>query len=221
MLITPFVIVSGGASAVYGSDAVSGVVNFVLDKKFTGLKIDTHAGISNYGDSMGYKFALATGTDLFGGRGHLEGSMEYRHRDGINTFDRPYGPSLYAQVGSGSVANPFAYIPNGRRPNSTFGGLVQGCVPACATGSPGVVGVGANQQQFVANGVLGPFNPGIAGARDAAGNVTVGTGNENSGGDGAYSPYGTLQDANRQGTMFTRFSYEVSDSTAFYVLGIA
>jgi len=69
--------------------------------------------------------------------------------------------------------------------------------------------------------VLGPFNPGVAGARDAAGNVTAGTGNENSGGDGAYSPYGTLQDANRQATMFTRFSYDVNDSTLFYVQGIA
>src|SRR5260221_10061874 len=90
MLVSRVDIVTGGASAVYGSDAVTGVVNFVLDKKFTGLKIDTNAGISNYGDSMGYKFALAAGGDLFGGRGHLEGSMEYRHRDGINTFDRPY-----------------------------------------------------------------------------------------------------------------------------------
>ena len=212
MLVSRVDVVTGGASAVYGSDAVSGVVNFILDKKFTGLKIDTHAGISNYGDSMGYKFGLAAGTELFGGRGHIEASMEYRHRDGINTFDRPYGPSLYAQVGSGSVANPFAYIKNGRRPNSTFGGLVQGCVPACPL---------ANQQQFITNGVLGPFNPGVAGAHDAAGNVTTGTGNENSGGDGAYSPYGTLQDANRQGTIFTRFSYDVSDSTHFYVQGIA
>jgi iron complex outermembrane receptor protein len=212
MLVSRVDIVTGGASAVYGSDAVSGVVNFVLNRKFDGLKIDTNAGISNYGDSMGYKFGLAAGTDLFGGRGHIEGSAEYRHRDGINTFSRPYGPSLYAQVGSGSVANPFAYIPNGRRPNSTFGGLVQGCVPACPL---------ANQQQFVSNGVLGPFNPGVAGARDAAGNVTAGTGNENSGGDGAYSPYGTLQDANRQGTLFTRFSYDLDDSTLFYVQGIA
>jgi iron complex outermembrane receptor protein len=212
MLISRVDVVTGGASAVYGSDAVTGVVNFVLNRKFDGLKVDANTGISNYGDSMGYKFALAAGTDLFGGRGHIEGSMEYRHRDGINTFDRPYGPSLYAQVGSGTAANPFAYIPNGRRPNSTFGGLVQGCVPACPL---------ANQQQFISNGVLGAFNPGVAGARDANGNVTAGTTNENSGGDGAYSPYGTLQDANRQGTLFTRFSYDVSDSTLFYVQGIA
>jgi iron complex outermembrane recepter protein len=212
MLVSRIDIVTGGASAVYGSDAVTGVVNFVLDKKFAGLKIDSNAGISNFGDAFSYKFGMAGGSELFGGRGHLEGSVEYRHRDGINQYDRPYGPFNFAQVGSGSAANPFAYIVNGRRPNSTFGGLVQGCSPACPL---------ATGLQFVTNGVLAPFVPGVAGAKDAAGNVTTGTGNENSGGDGAYSPYGTLQDSYRQGSLFTRFSYDVSDTTSFYVQGAA
>src|SRR5882724_10129838 len=57
MLVSRVDVVTGGASAVYGSDAVSGVVNFVLNRKFDGLKIDTDAGISNYADSTGYKFA--------------------------------------------------------------------------------------------------------------------------------------------------------------------
>jgi iron complex outermembrane receptor protein len=197
MLVLRVDIVTGGASAVYGSDAVTGVVNFVLDKKFTGLKIDTNAGISNYGDAASYQFGLVAGSSVFGGRGHIEESVEYRHRDGINVFSRPYGPSLYAEVGSGTAANPFTYIPNGRRPNSTFGGLVNNCVAPCP----------AAGLQFVANGVLGPFDPGQA----------TGTGNENSGGDGAYSPYGTVQDAYRQGAIFTRFSYELNESTSFYV----
>ena len=73
----------------------------------------------------------------------------------------------------------------------------------------------------MANGVLGPFDPGIAGARDAAGNPTPGTGNENSGGDGAYSPYGTAQDAYRQGSLFARFSYDLNETTSFYLQGSA
>ena len=96
MLISRVDIVTGGASAVYGSDAVTGVVNFVLDKKFDGLKTDFNTGISTYADAMSYNFGAAVGSDLFGGRGHFEASVEYRHRDPVNQSARPYGPTLLA-----------------------------------------------------------------------------------------------------------------------------
>ena len=51
MLVQRVDVVTGGASAVYGSDAVTGVVKFVLDKKFTGLKLNVNNGISTYGDA--------------------------------------------------------------------------------------------------------------------------------------------------------------------------
>jgi iron complex outermembrane receptor protein len=214
MLVTRVDIVTGGASAVYGSDAVTGVVNFVLDKKFNGLKIDANAGISNYGDAAGLNIGMAGGTGLFGGRGHFEASLEYRRRDPVNQSARPYGPpsDFGALVGTGSAANPFNTIANGRRPNSSFGGVVQGCVPAC----PAAAGT-----QFAANGVLSPFNPGIPGATNAAGAPTAGTSNLNSGGDGAYSPYGQVFNGYRQGTLFSRFSYDLADNISFYVQGQA
>src|SRR5215471_20278677 len=59
MLISRVDIVTGGASAVYGSDAVTGVVNFVLDKKFDGLKFDGNTGISKYADAMSYNLGIA------------------------------------------------------------------------------------------------------------------------------------------------------------------
>ena len=212
MLVSRVDIVTGGASAVYGSDAVTGVVNFVLDRKFDGLKIDANAGLSTYADAMSYNFGVAVGTDLFGGRGHFEAALEYRHRDPVNQSARPYGPaSTYAaEVGTGTAADPFNSIPNGRRPNSSFGGVVQGCVPACPL---------AQGTQFAANGVLSPFYPGIAGATDANGNATAGTSNLNSGGDGAYSPYGQMFDGYHQATLFGRFSYDLANNVTFYVQG--
>jgi iron complex outermembrane receptor protein len=207
MFVSRVDIVTGGASAVYGSDAVTGVVNYVLDKKFNGLKIDTNAGISSRGDSASYKFAAAAGTELFGGRGHIEGSVEFRHMDGINVVDRPYGRLYTLESGNGTAANPFTLVINGRRPNSSTGGVIQNCTPACNTGSPGVVGVGANGMQFVSNGVLAPFVPG----------QTTGTANQNSGGDGAFDPYSTAKDGYRQAGTFERFSYDISDSTVFYL----
>ncbi|HYS46224.1 MAG TPA: TonB-dependent receptor, partial [Rhizomicrobium sp.] len=212
MLVSRIDIVTGGASAVYGSDAVTGVVNFVLDKKFNGVKADFNTGISNYSDAWSYNLGVAAGTDLFGGRGHFEAALEWRHRDPVNQSARPYGPpaNYGALAGTGTAANPFNTIANGRRPNSAFGGLIQGCVPACPL---------ANQQQFVANGVLGAFYPGVAGATDAKGNPTAGTSNLNSGGDGVYSPYGQMFNGYHQGTLFGRFSYELADNVTFYLQG--
>jgi outer membrane receptor protein involved in Fe transport len=214
MLISRVDIVTGGASAVYGSDAVTGVVNFVLDKKFEGLKFDANSGISTYADAMSYNLGGAVGTDLFGGRGHFEASLEWRYRDPVNQSARPYGPpaTYAALVGTGTAANPYSFVPDGRRPNSSFGGVVQGCVPAC----PLAVGT-----QFAVNGVLSPFYPGIAGGVDATGNPTAGTSNLNSGGDGAYNPYGQVFDGYHQGTLFSRFSYDLTDSILFYIQGQA
>lgn len=221
LLISRVDVVTGGASAVYGSDAVTGVVNFVLDKKFTGFKADINTGISNYSDAWSYNLGAAVGTDLFGGRGHFEAALEWRRRDPVNQSARPYGPpSEYrALAGTGTAANPFNTIANGRRPNSAFGGLIQACVPACNTGSPGVTGIGANGQYFVSNGILAPFNPGVPGATDANGNPTAGTGNLNSGGDGVYSPYGQMFNGYHQGTVFGRFSYDLADNVTFYLQG--
>jgi outer membrane receptor protein involved in Fe transport len=216
MLISRVDVVTGGASAVYGSDAVTGVVNFVLDKKFTGVKADINTGISTYADAMSYNLGAAVGTDLFGGRGHFEASVEWRHRDPVNQSARPYGPTLLAdsagEAGTGTAANPFNRIENARRPNSTFGGLVQVCVPACPL---------ANQMQFNTAGQLVPFYPGVAGATNAAGQTTAGTSNFNSGGDGAYNPYGQVFNGYHQGALFSRFSYDLADNVTFYVQGQA
>ena len=91
MLMSRVDVVTGGASAVYGSDAVAGVVNFILDKNFTGFKYDINAGISKYGDAAAEKIGFAWGTELFGGRGHYEMSMRFFHQDMIPIGARPYG----------------------------------------------------------------------------------------------------------------------------------
>src|SRR6185312_8764860 len=54
-LISRIDVVTGGASAVYGSDALAGVINFVLDKDYTGIKGSVQGGVSTYGDAENYK----------------------------------------------------------------------------------------------------------------------------------------------------------------------
>lgn len=64
-------VVTGGASAVYGSDAVAGVVNFILDDEFQGIKGDVQYGITSRGDARKFDASLTYGTSFGGGRGHL------------------------------------------------------------------------------------------------------------------------------------------------------
>jgi outer membrane receptor protein involved in Fe transport len=84
-------IVTGGASASWGSDAVSGVVNFVLDNRFTGFKANLNAGITTYWDDPTGQISLAAGHDLFGDRGHVVFSADLTYDDGIrHNGDRPW-----------------------------------------------------------------------------------------------------------------------------------
>ena len=82
-LIQRVEVVTGGASAVYGSDAVGGVANFILDKTFTGVKGEVSGGVTSYGDDRNYKLNLAAGFPFAGGRGHVLMSGEVVDKDGV------------------------------------------------------------------------------------------------------------------------------------------
>jgi outer membrane receptor protein involved in Fe transport len=81
-------VVTGGASAAYGSDAVAGVVNFVLDNRFEGIKGNAELGLSTYGDNFTYKGSLSAGTS-FADRGHIVLSGEYVRAEGVPINARP------------------------------------------------------------------------------------------------------------------------------------
>lgn len=90
-LISRVEVVTGGASAAYGSDAVAGVVNFILDKNFTGVRARVQAGISDEGDGGSRQAALSYGASLLGDRIHLIASAEYRATDEIpGAHSRPW-----------------------------------------------------------------------------------------------------------------------------------
>ncbi len=67
---------TGGASAAYGSDAVSGVVNFILDTKLNGFKTNIQGGITEIGDNENFTVSFAGGLPI-GERMHLIGSIDY------------------------------------------------------------------------------------------------------------------------------------------------
>lgn len=111
-LVSRIEVVTGGASAVYGSDAITGVVNFLLDKEFTGVKGSVTGGITSRGDDESYQGSLAAGIPFADGRGHLLLSGETAYQAGIPHNDRPWNRP-YALV-----ANP-AYTPTNGQPQYT------------------------------------------------------------------------------------------------------
>jgi iron complex outermembrane receptor protein len=102
-------VVTGGASAAYGSDALSGVVNFVLDTDFTGFKSEVSGGITTYGDAPNYKINMTYGTPFAGGRGHFLLTGEHVWDDGLIVIDRPWN-----KEGHSYINNPAYTATNGQ-----------------------------------------------------------------------------------------------------------
>jgi outer membrane cobalamin receptor len=96
LMINRAEVVTGGASAQYGSDAVAGVVNILLKKRHEGTKLTMQSGISQYGDAFRFRVGGVTGLTAVDGRVNLVASAEYSHSDGVgNMYSRPWGRMEY------------------------------------------------------------------------------------------------------------------------------
>jgi outer membrane receptor protein involved in Fe transport len=125
-------VVTGGASAAYGSDAVAGVTNFILDTNYEGLKLEGDIGVTERGDGFNYSGAVTGGLKFAGGRGRLIVAGEIAHTDGIFSVDP--GERDWNHTGFVRIQNP-AWPANPTAPrylvrtgvgqaNSTPGGLI-------------------------------------------------------------------------------------------------
>lgn len=85
LLVKRVDVVTGGASASYGSDAVGGVVNFVTDKKFTGFKAHVQGGQTKYDDDRGGSVQAAWGKAFLNDRFHVTASAEFTKENGIES----------------------------------------------------------------------------------------------------------------------------------------
>src|SRR6185503_8613973 len=83
-------IVTGGESAVYGSDAIAGVVNFILKKDFDGFRIRGQGGESKYGDRPVDFVSTTIGRNFADGRGNLALNLEYTHAGELFIRDRAH-----------------------------------------------------------------------------------------------------------------------------------
>lgn len=134
-------LVTGGASAVYGSDAMAGVVNFILKDRFDGMQLDARYGLSGEGDGQTYSVSGTVGAS--GERGHAWLHVNYEERDTVRGNTRDL--SRYSLIDTGN-----GFIRSGTL--SRLGGTLIG-VPT-ANGSGGFT----NVNYALDNGVPRVFN---------------------------------------------------------------
>jgi iron complex outermembrane recepter protein len=82
-LVRSIDVVTGGASAAYGADALGGVTNFIIDREFTGLKASAGTGETEFGDGARWNASIAGGFEI-GERANIIASFEERHIEQID-----------------------------------------------------------------------------------------------------------------------------------------
>ena len=114
-LIESVEIITGGASAVYGSDALAGVVNLKLKRKFDGFQIDGTWGQTRRSDGTQYEAGLTAGTNFASGRGSVVGFAGYADRELITQGDRDFSKYalFYVEPGNGTLGPENAFLPGG------------------------------------------------------------------------------------------------------------
>ncbi len=106
--------ITGGASAVYGSDAIAGVVNIKLKRDFEGFQADLQYGQTSAGDGGQTSLAIAGGLDIDDGRGNLSVALTYDKREGLFASDRDWAAIGYSILNTGVTPSGAATIPDGR-----------------------------------------------------------------------------------------------------------
>jgi iron complex outermembrane recepter protein len=192
-------VVTGGASAAYGSDAVSGVVNFILDTHYTGLKLDVQGGETHLNDDRNYRVSLTAGKAI-GDRLHIVAAADFYHAQAIrNAFSRDWEQSW------GVISNPLfgqpgqpqrVTVPNARSTQYTEGGLI--------TSGP------LAWTQFLPGGATAPFVKGADFTTSAQ-----------SGGDGV-DPlrYNYLTPRSARGSAFTHITFDLTDHAHLFLQGL-
>ncbi len=82
-------VVTGGASSVYGSDAIAGVVNFILKDNYEGVQLRAQGGLSKYGDAGNRYISALAGKNFADGRGNVALNVEYARSDAFFGSNRP------------------------------------------------------------------------------------------------------------------------------------
>lgn len=161
-------VVTGGASAVYGSDAISGAINFILKKDFEGVEASAGYSVTGEDDGQRYNASLSLGANSADDRGNVALTVNYSKREGVTLAQRPLGLLGIVTETGGNYQNFLDGIaptppadPLCRAPDAVAAGGSSTTMPTRTQ----ITGVGTSARQFRSDGSLGAncsvfnFNP--------------------------------------------------------------
>jgi iron complex outermembrane receptor protein len=196
-------VITGGASAVYGSDAMSGVVNFLSESYFDGVRADIQYGNSTRGDLEKMSASLALGSSFASDRGRILLSLGYTDREGMYGSKRSFfefvTPSSF--IGQGTFVPAATNLPNATAVNDLFASYGV-ATPVSNTLNLGFNDDGTLFTQTGARNYRGPTTDGYA---VLAGNVRMPVG-----------PQFLLVSPTDRNSLLTKFDYEVGDALTLY-----
>ena len=212
-LIQNVEIITGGASAVYGSDAIGGVVNFKL-KELDGLQVTGGWGQTTESDGEQYSVSLAGGTEFANGRGHIMADLTYVDREIVFHGDRAFSEFALGYSEATGTFNPSgsATIPQGRFDTTTSNLPSVAAIDAVFGGygvAAGSVGQGSNFG-FNEDGTIFSIAPALNFTGDPALLTNPDSFNYN------FAPVNALQLPLDRTSFFTRARYDISDSVQVY-----
>ncbi len=111
-LVERIEIITGGASAAYGSDAVAGVINIITKKHFEGQRVYLQSGISDKGDGEEFSAGFSAGESLFEDRGSASIHLSYYESQGLWLKDRDFSSSLHPYINNPADTGPNDGIPD-------------------------------------------------------------------------------------------------------------
>ena len=195
--------VTGGASAAYGTDAVTGVTNFILDTEFEGVRGHAQGGTTSRGDGENWEAGFAIGAPV-GEKFHVLFSTDRFNQDAISSYEgrdwyKSWGLAGNAGAGATNLVRPYVVSTT-----ATFDGLIS------APGTP------LHRLNFNSDGTAAtPFinNPAYSGTSQS---IAGGTGS----GDFIGADRANLQPDYERSSSFLYVNYDINDNVSMFVQGI-
>ncbi|MCC7463730.1 MAG: TonB-dependent receptor [Gammaproteobacteria bacterium] len=210
--------VTGGASAAWGTDAVAGVANFMLDTEFDGIRGHAQLGQTSRGDNQNSELGITLG-HAFGERAHLIVSVDHYEQDPVYTWRgrdwyQGWGLIQSTAAGAGSSRDNPRYIsaPYVTSINASYDGVILGWQPTPGNAVPAAFG----RMIFDSSGQVSPFQYGSVYSTLNGAQTTLGGGSGTDNGTDRPS----VQPSSNSSHALAYFDVDVADHTNVYLQGL-
>lgn len=210
LLVDRVEVVTGGASAAYGSDAVAGVVNMLLKNDLSGVRATAQYGVTEYGDGGNGVIGLAGGMDIADGRGHMMLAGEYSKDDGFDDRSRrrreewiQYRDRLTNTAWATNGQPAVIYSRGVQYANQYPGGVITGGLPASSPYYSQLIGT-----TFLGGQATGRLTKGQVYGTNMIGGSAVGN---------YFDAQQDIVAATQRHTVMGRLDYKLTDSVNFNV----